>query len=61
MDILKRVYADTPFLEALKQAPTYFKFLRELLSKKDEPKGILVVPMGQLYSLILQSQSPSKL
>jgi len=61
MDILRRVYADTLFLEALKKALAYFKFLRELLSKKGEPERVPVVPMGEFCNSILQSQSPSKL
>jgi len=39
LDILRRVYVNTPFLETLKATPAHLKFLRELLSKKGEPKG----------------------
>jgi len=53
MDIVRRVYTDTPFLEALKKAPTCFKFLRELFSKKGEPEGVPMVLMGEVYSSIL--------
>jgi len=61
LDMLKRIYADTPFLEALKRAPSYIQFLRELLSRKGEQGGASVVHMGEVCSSILQSQSPSKL
>ena len=61
MDNLRPVYANTPFLKALKKAPAYLKFLRELLPKRGEPEGIPVVPMGEVCSSIFQSQSPSKL
>jgi len=56
---LKQIYADTPFSEALKNAPAYIQFLRELLSKKGEPEGGFVIPIGEVRSSALQS--PSKL
>ena len=34
LDILRKVYANIHFLKPVKKAPTYLKFLRELLSKK---------------------------
>ena len=40
LDVLKRIYASVPFLEALKETSTYLKFLRELLSKKEEPEEV---------------------
>jgi len=61
IDILRRVYADTLFLEALKKAPAYLKFLKELIPKRGEPKGVQVAPMGEVCSSIFQSQSPLKL
>ena len=59
LDMLKRIYADTPFLEALKKAPSHIQYLRELLSKKGEPKGGSVIPIEEVCSSTLQS--PSKL
>jgi len=38
LDILSRVFVVVPFLEALKKAPTYLNFLREILSKKGETR-----------------------
>ena len=61
LDVLRQIYADAPFLKALKKAPVYFKFLRELLSKKGEPEGIPVVPVGEVCGSVLQSQSSLKL
>ena len=61
LDILKRVYIDTPFLEALRAAPTSLKFLRELLSKKGEHKRPSVAPIGEVVSALLQRGSPEKL
>lgn len=60
LDMLRRIYADIPFLEALRKTPTYIQSLRELVSKKDKHGGPSVVPIGEVCSLILQSQSPPK-
>jgi len=59
LDVLKRIYADTPFLEVLKKAPANLQFLRELLSKKDMFEGGSVIRIGEVCSSVLQS--PSKL
>ena len=40
LDVLRRIYVDTPFLDALKKASAYLQFLREFLSKKGEPEGV---------------------
>jgi len=61
LDVLRRIYASVPFLEALKEAPTYLKFLRELLSKKGEPVEASVAPIGEPYCVILQRRPLSKL
>jgi len=61
LDMLKWIYADTHFLEALKKAPSYTQFLRELLSNKEKHGGASVVPIGEVCSSILRSQTPSKL
>ena len=50
LDVLKRVYADTPFLEALKKAPACLQFVRDFLSKKSEPEGGSVMPIGLVCS-----------
>jgi len=60
LDILKRIYVDTPFLEALRAAPSYLKFLRELLSKKEEQR-VLVSPIWEVGSALLQRGSHEKL
>jgi len=58
---LRRVYADAPFLEARKKAPSYLKFLRELLFKKDKTGDASIAPIGEAYNNILQSRSSAKL
>jgi len=47
LDILRRVYANISFLEALKKAPMYLKFLRELMSKKGDTRDASVDPIGE--------------
>jgi len=53
LDVLRRIYVNAPFSEALKEALTYLKFLRELLSMKTKPGDISVTPIGEAYSVIL--------
>ena len=61
LNLLRRIYVNALFLEALKEAPTYLKFLRELFPKKGNPGDISVAPLGKACSTILQNSSPSKL
>jgi len=60
LDILKRINVSIPFLEALKEAPIYLRFLRELISKKREPKETSIPLIGEAYSATLQNRAPSK-
>jgi len=61
LDILRRAYADVSFMEALKKAQTYMKFLRELLFKKGDNGDALIAPIGEACSAILENRSPAKL
>jgi len=40
-------------VEALKEAPTYLKFLRELLSKKGDTRDASVALLGEACTAIL--------
>jgi len=60
LDALRRTYADTLLLEALKKAPVYLQFLRELLFKKVNYREASVVPIRDACRAILQRDSPSK-
>jgi len=53
LDVLKRIYTDTRFWEALKRALAYLQFLRELLSKKGQPEGGSVILIGEVCSSVL--------
>ena len=53
LEVLKQLYVDTPFLEALKKVPAYMQFVRDFLFKKGEHKGGLVMPIGRVRNSIL--------
>ena len=59
--MLKRIYVNVPFLEALTEAPSYLKVLGELLSKKATLEEASVAPIEELCSAVLQSKSSSKI
>jgi len=59
LERLRRIYADTPFLKTLKKAPACLQFVRDFLSKKEEPEGGSVMPIGRACSSFVQS--PTKL
>ena len=59
--VLRKIYGNDPFFEALKEAPLYLKVLSELISKKDKSEEVQMVPMGELWGEVLQSKSLSKL
>jgi len=61
LKLLCKIYVNVPFLEALKEALFYFKFSKELFSKKGKLEEVTAVPMGEGRSAILRSKSPSKL
>jgi len=45
LDTLRRIYADTLLLEALRKTPAYLQSLREPVSKKKKHGGPSVVPI----------------
>ena len=48
-----RIYVNASFLDALKEALAYFRFLRELLSKKGKLVTITKIPIGEVSSAVL--------
>ena len=50
LEKLRRIYADTPFLETLKKYPACLQFVRDFLSKKGEPEGGSVMAIGRACS-----------
>ena len=54
MDILKRLQINIPFTEALKQMPTYAKFMKELLTKKRKINEQKIIELEAGCSAIIQ-------
>lgn len=53
LDVLKKINLNVPFLEVLKEVPSYLKFLRELLSKRGDPEEVSVASIRELCSVVL--------
>jgi len=60
MECMKGLTLNVPFLEAIKEMPTYAKFLKELLSNKRKQIDEMVTLTSQV-SAILQQKMPPKL
>ncbi|XP_068486560.1 uncharacterized protein [Phaseolus vulgaris] len=60
MDILKRLQINIPFTEALKQMPTYAKFMKELLTRKRKINDQEIVELEVGCSAIIQKTLPQK-
>ncbi|XP_075100112.1 uncharacterized protein LOC142176406 [Nicotiana tabacum] len=61
LDILKQLYINIPFTDALTQMPSYAKFLKEILSSKRKLEKVSVVKLIEKCSAILQNKLPQKL
>ncbi|OIT24116.1 hypothetical protein A4A49_64388, partial [Nicotiana attenuata] len=61
LDILKQLYINIPFTDALTQMPSYAKLLKEILSSKRKLEEVSVVKLTEKYSAILQNKLPQKL
>jgi len=55
------MYANVTFLAAPKEAPTYLKFVRELLFKKGESGNASMATTKEACNALLQSRSSSKM
>nr|XP_018633736.1 uncharacterized protein LOC108948834 [Nicotiana tomentosiformis] len=58
--VLKQVHVNIPFMEVLSQMPSYAKFLKEVLSKKQKVEETSVVKLTEHCSAILQNKLPKK-
>ncbi|XP_075097799.1 uncharacterized protein LOC142175126 [Nicotiana tabacum] len=61
LDILKQLYINIPFTDALTQMPSYVKFLKEILSSKRKLEEVSAVKLTEKCSAILQNKLPQKL
>ncbi|XP_076951123.1 uncharacterized protein LOC143624312 [Bidens hawaiensis] len=61
LELLKQLYLNFPFLEALTQMPKYAKFLKEIFTNKQKLAEVSFVPLSVGCSAILQSKLPKKM
>ncbi|XP_056697524.1 uncharacterized protein [Spinacia oleracea] len=60
-EVLKNLYVNIPFAEALRQVPTYAKFLKEILTKKRVVHVVETISLPKSCSAIIQNKLPTKL
>ena len=61
LDIFKKIEINIPFVEVIKQMPTYVKFLMEILSKKRKIAEEGTVNLTATYSAVIQQKLPAKM
>ena len=61
LEVLKKLYINVPFTEALKQMPTYAKFLKDILSNKRKLEEYETVALTEECSALIQNKLPPKL
>ena len=59
--MLKKIYINIPFSEALSQMPSYAKFLKEILSNKRKIEDNETIALTRECSAIIQNKLPPKL
>ncbi|XP_021865862.2 uncharacterized protein [Spinacia oleracea] len=60
-EVLKNLYVNIPFAAALRQMPTYAKFLKEILTKKRVVDVVETISLPESCSAIIQNKLPTKL
>lgn len=61
MEIFKKLHINISFAEALKQMPSYVKFLKDILSSKRRLEEFETMALTEEYSVILQKKLSPKL
>ncbi|KAJ9168544.1 hypothetical protein P3X46_020050, partial [Hevea brasiliensis] len=61
LEVLKKLYINVPFVDALSQMPSYAKFLKEILSNKRKLEDDETIALTEECSAILQRKLPPKL
>ncbi|XP_039118394.1 uncharacterized protein LOC120254339 [Dioscorea cayenensis subsp. rotundata] len=61
LEILKKLYINIQFTEALQQMPSYAKFLKDILSKKRKLEEYKTVSLTEECSALIQNKLPPKL
>ncbi|XP_016173134.1 uncharacterized protein LOC107615597 [Arachis ipaensis] len=60
LEIFKSLHINIPFIEVLQQIPSYIKFMKELLTKKNPLKGGQTVVITKECSALIQKDLPTK-
>ncbi|XP_057985265.1 uncharacterized protein LOC131170211 [Hevea brasiliensis] len=60
-EVLKKLYINIPFTDAISQMPSYAKFLKEILSNKRRLENYETVTLTEECSALLQNKLPPKL
>ncbi|PIN22467.1 hypothetical protein CDL12_04819 [Handroanthus impetiginosus] len=61
LQVLKKLYINIPFAEALKHMPSYVKFTKDILSKKRHLDNCVMITLTKECSTIIQKKLSSKL
>ncbi|XP_048496439.1 uncharacterized protein LOC104884975 [Beta vulgaris subsp. vulgaris] len=60
-DVLRKLYVNIPFTDAIKQMPTYAKFLKDILSNRRNVDFVEMINIPETCSAIIQNKLPTKL
>ena len=58
MEVFKKLHINISFVDPLEQMPSYFKFMKDILSKKRRPSYFETVNLTEESSVILQRKLP---
>ncbi|XP_050875658.1 uncharacterized protein LOC127079297 [Lathyrus oleraceus] len=61
VEVLKKLYINIPFTEALSQMPSYAKFLKEIISNKRKLEDTNTVVLTKECNTVIQNELPLKL
>ena len=61
LDIFKKLHINIPFMEALKNMPSYVKFMKKILASKKKLEEYGTITLTEECSAILQKKLPPKL
>ena len=58
MEVFKKLHINIPFVDALKQVPSYVKFMKDILSRKIRLSEFETMNLTEEYSVVLQRKLP---
>ena len=61
LEVLKKLYVNIPLTDAIKQIPTYAKFLKDILSNNTSVDLVETINIPENCSAIIQNKLPTKL